>query len=365
MERGTRVTLFLKQDAQEYLDEKKLSELIKKHSEFINFPINLRSFKEVEKEVVDEEAEAKRAEEKAAKGEDEIEDETDNKPIMKKIKEKVPEWKIMNDNKAIWTRPKEEIPDEDYVHFYKSFSKDYEDPLNWIHFKGEGEVEFTSLLYCPKKAPHDLYENYYGKSAALKLYVRRVLINEEFEELMPRYLNFIRGVVDSDDLPLNVNRESIQQVKMLKVMSRKLVRKALDMIKKMADEEGGEDSEDEDSEGSHEEEVKDKEPKEDKKSEDHEDEEEEKEEDKEKLTQERRDRYKAFWKEFGKNIKLGIIEDSSNRNKLAKLTRWYSSHNSTELTSFDQYIGRAKENQDSIYFLAGESKEIIMTHPTI
>lgn len=284
---------------------------------------------------------------------------------MKKIKEKVPEWKIMNDNKAIWTRPKEEIPDEDYVHFYKSFSKDYEDPLNWIHFKGEGEVEFTSLLYCPKKAPHDLYENYYGKSAALKLYVRRVLINEEFEELMPRYLNFIRGVVDSDDLPLNVNRESIQQVKMLKVMSRKLVRKALDMIKKMADEEGGEDSEDESSEGSHEEEVKDKEPKEDKKSEDVEDEEEEKEEDKEKLTQERRDRYKAFWKEFGKNIKLGIIEDSSNRNKLAKLTRWYSSHNSTELTSFDQYISRAKENQDSIYFLAGESKEIIMTHPTI
>ncbi|EAS03085.1 heat shock protein HSP90 (macronuclear) [Tetrahymena thermophila SB210] len=364
LQRGTRVTLFLKQDAQEFLDEKKLGELIKRHSEFINFPINLRHFKEVEKEVVDEEAEAKRAEEKAAKTDEEINEETDEKPIMKKIKEKVPEWKVMNDNKAIWTRPKEEISDEDYVQFYKSFSKDYEDPLNWIHFKGEGEVEFTSLLYCPKKAPHDLFENYYGKSAALKLYVRRVLINEEFEELMPRYLNFIRGVVDSDDLPLNVNRESIQQVKMLKVMSRKLVRKALDMIKKMADEEGGDDSEDEDdSEESHEEEVKQKEPKE---GEQHsEDDDDEKGEDKEKLTQERRDRYKAFWKEFGKNIKLGIIEDSSNRNKLAKLTRWYSSHNSTELTSFDQYISRAKENQDSIYFLAGETKEIILNHPTI
>lgn len=129
---------------------------------------------------------------------------------MKKIKEKIPEWKHMNDNKAIWTRPKEEIEDNEYVQFYKSATKDYEDPLNWIHFKGEGEVEFTSLLFVPKKAPHDLYENYYGTSSALKLYVRRVLINEEFEELMPRYLNFIKGIVDSDDLPLNVNRESIQ-----------------------------------------------------------------------------------------------------------------------------------------------------------
>lgn len=148
---------------------------------------------------------------------------------------------------------------------------------------------------------------------------------------------------------------------MLKVMSRKLVRKALDMIKKMADEEGGEDSDDEEtSDASHDDEVKDKETK----SEDH-SEEQEKDEDNEKLTQERKDRYKAFWKEFGKNIKLGIIEDSSNRNKLAKLSRWSSSYNSTELTSFDQYLSRAKENQDSIYFLAGETKEVILNHPTL
>lgn len=167
---------------------------------------------------------------------------------MKKIKERIPDWKHVNENKAIWTRPKEDIEDSEYIQFYKSFTKDYEEPLNWVHFKSEGEVEFTSLLYCPKKAPHDMFENYHSKSSSLKLYVRRVLINEEFEELMPKYLNFIKGIVDSDDLPLNVNRESIQQVKMLKHMSRKLVRKALDLIKKMADEETGDQSEEEETE---------------------------------------------------------------------------------------------------------------------
>jgi len=139
-------------------------------------------------------------------------DEEVKEPPQKKfktIKETVAEWQLINDNKAIWTRPKEEIEDSEYKNFYKALSKDYDDPLNWMHFKAEGEVEFTSLLYIPKRAPHDLFENYYGKSAALKLYVRRVLINEEFEELIPRYLNFIKGVVDSDELPINVSRESI------------------------------------------------------------------------------------------------------------------------------------------------------------
>lgn len=195
--------------------------MIKKHSEFINFPIKLRTFREEEKEVVDEEAEAERLAKKAEKeqqDEEEIKeevedekpvDEADDKPKTKKIKEKIAEWKHMNENKAIWTKPKEDIEDSEYIQFYKSSTKDYEEPLNWIHFKGEGEVEFTSLLYCPKKAPHDLFENYHSASSSLKLYVRRVLINEEFEELMPKYLNFIKGIVDSDDLPLNVNRESI------------------------------------------------------------------------------------------------------------------------------------------------------------
>lgn len=128
---------------------------------------------------------------------------------MKTLKETVYEWTLMNDNKAIWLRDKAEIEDEEYVAFYKSMTKDYDDPLNWIHFKAEGDLEFTCLLYIPKRAPHDMFDNYYSSSSSLKLYVRRVLINEEFEELMPRYLSFVKGVIDSDDLPINVSRESI------------------------------------------------------------------------------------------------------------------------------------------------------------
>ena len=236
---------------------------------------------------------------------------------MKTIKEKVWEWILINEAKAIWLRPKEEIEDEEYNKFYKSITKDYDEPLQHIHFKAEGEVEFRSILFIPKRAPYDLFENYYGKSSALKLYVRRVLINEEFEELMPRYLNFIRGVVDSDELPLNVSRETLQQLKMMKVISRKLVRKTIEMIKKLAESsQDGEDEEETDEEED-EEEVKKDEEKKDEMTED------EKEKAKEKKKQEKEGKYLAFWKEFGKNVKLGIIEDPGNRNRLAKLTRFF------------------------------------------
>ena len=202
-------------------------------------------------------------------------------------------------------REKSDISDREYNEFYKTISKDSNDPLAFTHFSAEGEIDFKAILYIPEVAPYDLFENYYGKSSALKLYVRRVLITEEFDELMPRYLSFIKGVVDSDDLPLNVSREQLQQMKMIKVMSKKLVRKAIEMIKALADAE--EEEEDDDEEGSESDaEKKDKEVKE-----DNPDKEEEEEEDK----------YEIFWKNFGKNIKLGVIEDSSNRNKLAKLLR--------------------------------------------
>jgi heat shock protein beta len=197
-------------------------------------------------------------------------------------------------------REKSDITDREYNEFYKTISKDSNDPLAFTHFSAEGEIDFKAILYMPKEAPHDLFENYYGKSSALKLYVRRVLITEEFDELMPRYLNFIKGVVDSDDLPLNVSREQLQQMKMIKVMSKKLVRKAIEMIKALADAEEEEDEEDEGSES--ESEKKDK-------------------EDKPEKEEEEEDKYEIFWKNFGKNIKLGVIEDSSNRNKLAKLLR--------------------------------------------
>ena len=235
---------------------------------------------------------------------------------MKTITQQVWDWEIINEIKAIWTRSKDEITDEEYNSFYKTITKDPENPLTYTHFRAEGEIDFKSILYVPASARFDLFENYYGKSAALKLYVRRVLITEEFEDLMPRYLNFVKGVVDSDDLPLNVSREQLQQLKMLKVMSKKLVRKSIEMVRKLAEEEDEED-EDDDDEGyeetdeieEEEDEAEGKEGEE--KGEDEEDDDED----------EGNKKYETFWEHFGKNIKLGVIEDSSNRSKLAKLLR--------------------------------------------
>ena len=235
---------------------------------------------------------------------------------MKTITQQVWEWETINEIKAIWTRSKEEITDEEYYNFYKTISKDPEDPLAYTHFRAEGEIEFKSILYVPASAPFDLFENYYGKSSALKLYVRRVLITEEFEDLMPRYLNFIKGVVDSDDLPLNVSREQLQQMKMLKVMSKKLVRKAIEMVRKLAEEEDEEDDEDDyDDDYEETDELDDDEEEADEDADDAEEDDDDEEE------EEGNKKYEAFWTNFGKNIKLGVIEDSSNRAKLAKLLR--------------------------------------------
>ena len=241
---------------------------------------------------------------------EEPEDDADDEPKTKTVTKQVWEWQTINDIKAIWTRDKSEITEEDYYNFYKTITKVPEDPLAYTHFRAEGELEFKSILYIPASAPFNLFENYYGKSAALKLYVRRVLITEEFEELMPRYLNFITGVVDSDDLPLNVSRETLQQLKMIKVMSKKLVRKAIEMVKKLAEDD--EEEEDDDDEYDYEEADE---------EEDDEDDDEEDEDEEDDEEDDEDNKYLTFWKNFGKNIKLGVIEDSSNRAKLAKLLR--------------------------------------------
>lgn len=212
--------MFLKQEAEEFTEEKVLTELIQTYSEFINFPIWVRTSKEKEIEIKTEDDDG---DDGVGKSDDDIEildDDADKdkereegrgeKKKKKTRKEIVYDWKVANDNKAIWVRAKEDIEDDEYRNFYKSMTKDYDPPSAWIHFKAEGEVEFTCLLYAPKKAPHDLFDNYHNKGASLRLYVRRVLINEEFEELLPKYLNFITGVVDSDELPINVSRDSIQ-----------------------------------------------------------------------------------------------------------------------------------------------------------
>ena len=312
LKRGTKVTIHLKQDAYEFSEEEKIKALVRKYSEFINFPIYLKTRKEVTKEVPVEEEED---EEPVEKKEDDVEvteEKKEKKQKTKTVKETVWDWVHVNDNKAIWLRNKDQIEEQEYGKFYKALTKETDDPLAYIHFTAEGEVEFKSILFIPKKAPSDMFENYYSKSAGLKLYVRRVLINEEFDELMPRYLNFIKGVVDSDELPLNVSRESLQQLKMMKVISRKLVRKTLEMLKKLAESKDEEEEEDDEEE---EEEAEEKEEKNVEKDE------EENEEKKEGNKKEKEDKYLGFWKEFGKNIKLGIVEDPANRSKLAKLTR--------------------------------------------
>lgn len=320
--RGTRVTLHLKDDAIEYVEQDKIKNLVKKYSEFIQYPIKLFLSKEVRKQVPDEEEPAAQtpADEEPKTDDAEIkdegeekattEDETPKEPKTKTVTEQVWEWETINEVKAIWLREKSEISEEEYNNFYKTITKDHENPLAYTHFSAEGEIEFKAILFIPSNAPYDLFENYYGKSSALKLYVRRVLITEEFEELMPRYLNFIKGVVDSDDLPLNVSREQLQQLKMIKVMSKKLIRKAIEMIRSLA-EEDEEDVDEDDTEDNEEETTNDSE---EEKSEEAEEESAEDKKDEE-------DKYGKFWKNFGKNVKLGVIEDASNRSKLAKLLR--------------------------------------------
>merc|ERR1712190_30514 len=267
--RGSRVTLHLKEDAHDYLSEDKLKESVKKYSQFIQFPIYVKVKKEAEAEEDDDDDEKEDEDEEKTddvetKDDDEKEEEEEKKDAPKK--KTVYEWEQVNTQKAIWLRAKEDVTEEEYTEFYKSISKDYLDPLAYTHFNAEGEIEFKSILFLPKKAPFDMMDNYWTKKSEVKLFVRRVLVADKFEELLPRYLNFVRGVVDSDDLPLNVSREQLQQNKIIKVISKKLVRKVLELMKKLA-KEGDGDDEDEDKEEDEEKEETEKEEKKDKKEE--------------------------------------------------------------------------------------------------
>merc|ERR1712084_34661 len=254
----------------------KLKESVKKYSQFIQFPIYVKVKKEVEAEAEEDDDDDEKEDEDEEKTDDvetkddeEKEEEDEEKKAPKK--KTVFEWEQVNAQKAIWLRAKEDVTEEEYNEFYKSISKDYLDPLAYTHFNAEGEIEFKSILFLPKKAPMDMMDNYWTKKSEVKLFVRRVLVAEKFEELLPRYLNFVRGVVDSDDLPLNVSREQLQQNKIMKVISKKLVRKVLELMKKLAkEEESGDDDEDEekeDGEDKEKEEEKKEEEKKDKKDE--------------------------------------------------------------------------------------------------
>merc|ERR1712100_106881 len=247
--RGSRVTLHLKEDAHDYLSEDKLKETSKKYSQFIQFPIYVKVKKEVDADADEDDDDDKDDDDEEKKDDVETKDDEDKEEEEEKKPKKktVFEWEQVNTQKAIWLRAKEDVTEEEYNEFYKGISKDYLDPLAYTHFNAEGEIEFKSILFLPKKAPFDMMDNYHTKKSEVKLYVRRVLVAEKFEELLPRYLNFVRGVVDSDDLQLNVSREQLQQNKIMKVISKKLVRKVLELMKKLA-KDGDGDDEDEDKE---------------------------------------------------------------------------------------------------------------------
>ena len=314
LQRGTHITLVLKEEASDYLEADTLKELIHKYSQFINFPIYLWGSKtETVEESIEDEAEKAQEDEDKPKDEDEdaaVEDDNEDEKATKKVEKTVWDWQLMNESKPIWTKKTDEVTEEEYEEFFKSLTKETNPSMAHIHFTAEGEITFHSLLYIPSRQESEKFNKYGAKSDFIKLYVRRVFITDNFQEMMPSYLSFVRGVVDSDDLPLNVSRETLQQNKLLKVIKKKLVRKTLDMIKKIAPE-----------------------------------------------------KYPAFWQEYSTNIKLGCIEDQGNRSRLAKLLRFRSSNG--ELTSLEDYIGRMKEKQEHIFYMAGGSMEEVTTSPFV
>merc|ERR1712174_32036 len=335
-----------KEDAHDYLSEDKLKEAAKKYSQFIQFPIYVKVKKEVDADTEeddddDDKDDDEEKDDVETKDDDEEKEEEEKKAPTKKT---VYEWEQVNTQKAIWLRAKEDVTEEEYNEFYKSISKDYLDPLAYTHFNAEGEIEFKSILFLPKKAPMDMMDNYWTKKAEVKLFVRRVLVAEKFEELLPRYLNFVRGVVDSDDLPLNVSREQLQQNKIMKVISKKLVRKVLELMKKLANEDDSGDDDDEEK-----------------------DDEEEKEEKKDEKKDKKDDEstWLKFWKEFNKNLKMGCYEDDSNRSKLSKLLLFITTKSEGKEISLDKYLDRMQESQESIYYMSGESLDTMKKAPAL
>merc|ERR1712051_1168833 len=321
LKRGTQISLYLKEESRDYLEQDTVKELIKKYSQFINFNIYLWGSKtETVEEPIEEEDEEVKEDEDEVKEEDKDEDDEgaveddseqeEKKPKTKKVDKTTWDWELCNEAKPIWTRKPDEIEQTEYDEVYTSITKDKNGPMTQSHFIAEGEVTFKSLLFIPNQQQSEQFNKYGQVTENIKLYVRRVFITDDFKDMMPNYLSFVKGVVDSDDLPLNVSRETLQQHKLLKVIKKKLVRKTLDMIKKISD-----------------------------------------------------DKYMDFWKEYSTNIKLGVIEDTANRTRLAKLLRFTSS--TGKITSLAEYVERMKDKQESIFYAAGGAMEEVKNSPFV
>lgn len=301
---GTRLVLHLKDEAAEYLESSKIEDLLKRYSEFIEFPISVWKESTTYEQVPDDEANKDLPE-----GEE---------PKTKTVPKTTEGFETVNNQKPIWLRPPKEVEEDEYSAFYKSaFKNAYDEPMKHSHFVLEGQVECKALLYIPGMLPFELSKDMFDDNARnIRLYVKRVFINDKFEELMPRWLKFVRGVVDSDDLPLNVSREILQKSKVLSIINKRLVRKSLDMMRDIA--------EDED-----------------------------------------KSKYILFWNNFGKYLKVGVVEDDVNRKDVAPLLRFFSSKSGEEYTSLDDYVKAMPEDQKSIYYVTGDGREGAAMSPVV
>lgn len=311
--RGTKIILHMKEDQSDFLEDRTLKDLVKKHSQFIQYPIKLYTTKQ--EEVTDEEEE-KRVKEVSEKpeGEAQVEDvdEDEEKTVTKKKKTvEKHDWEELNKQKPIWLRNTSEVTKEEYNTFYKSLSADWEDPLAVKHFSVEGQLEFKCILFVPKRAPFDMFESK-KKNSNIKLYVRRVFIMDNCEDIIPEWLNFVKGIVDSEDLPLNISRETLQQNKVLKVIKKNIVKKALELFNEIS---------------------------------------------------ENKEDFDKFYEAFSKNLKYGIHDDATTKDKIAELLRYHSTKSGAEMTSLKDYITRMKEGQEDIYYICGESKKQVETSP--